>query len=245
MNRLGLAAALLVVAAACRPAPDASPAGAQPTTQPRVFVGKTWLAADPTAPQGTIRAFLADGTLLMDSCFETYRLARWESLDERRIAWQEDTARIEAEVDDTTPGQLRLRLQLKQEIKEELYRVAPTPFVCPDVQALRFTVVSARGNEPFWGIEVDGELATVRTPEELSGVTYANGVWRTSGPHRWSYSARREGTGQERDEIALELLETPCADTMSDERFPLRAVLTRHGRRMEGCGLEGRKRELQ
>jgi len=244
MNRLGLAAVLLVVAAACRPAPDASPAGAQPPTQPRAFVGKTWLAADPTAAQGTIRLFLADGTLLMDSCFETYRLARWESLDARRIAWQEDTARIEAEVDDTTPGQLRLRLQLKQEIKEELYRLAATPFVCPDVQALRFTVVSARGNEPFWGIEVDGELATVRTPEELGGVKYANGVWRTSGPHRWSFSARREGTGPERDEIALELLETPCADTMSDERFPLRAFFTRNGRRMEGCALEGR-RELQ
>jgi uncharacterized membrane protein len=244
MNRLGLVVVLLLVSAACRPASDASPAGTEPPTQPRSFVGKTWLAADPTSPQGTIRLFLADGTLLMDSCFETYRLARWEALDERRIAWQEDTARIEAEVDDATPGQLRLRLKLTPENKDETYRLAPSPFVCPDVQALRFTVVSARGNEPFWGIEVDGEMATIRTPEELGGVKYANGVWRTSGPHRWSYSARREGVGQPRDEIALELFETPCADTMSDERFPLRAVLTRNGRRMEGCGLEGR-RELQ
>jgi uncharacterized membrane protein len=245
MNRLAIAAVLLLVAAACRPAPSASPAGEQAPTQPRAFVGKTWLSTDPAAAQGTIRIFLADGTLVMDSCFETYRLARWEALDEKRIAWQEDTARIEAEVDESAPGRLRLRLKLAQEIKDESYSVAPTPFVCPDVQALRFTVVSARGNEPFWGLEVDGDAAIVRTPEELAGVSYGNGVWRTNGPRRWSYRADRKGTGQATDEIALELEETPCADTMSDERFPLRAVFTRNGRRMEGCALEGRRRELQ
>lgn len=244
MYRLGLAAAFLMAAAACRPAPDAPLAGA-PQPEPRAFVGKTWLSMDPVAPQGTIRVFLADGTLIMDSCFETYRLARWEALDEKRIAWQEDTARIEAEVDDSAPGQLHLRLKLTQEIKDESYRAAPTPFVCPDVQALRFTVVSARGNEPFWGLEVDGKVAIVRTPEELAGVRYENGVWRTNGPRRWSYRADRKGTGQDVDEIGLELVETPCADTMSDERFPLRAVFTRNGRRMDGCALEGRRRELQ
>jgi hypothetical protein len=70
----------------------------------------------------------------MDSCFETYRLARWEPLDDRRVSWQEDTARIEAELDDSTPGQLVLRLRLAQETKEERYRVATTPFVCPDAR---------------------------------------------------------------------------------------------------------------
>ena len=117
--------------------------------------------------------------------------------------------------------------------------------MCPDVQALRFTIVSARGNEPFWGIEVDGDAAIVRTPEELTGVRYGNGVWRTNGPRRWSYRADRKGTGQAVDEISLELEETPCADTMSDEKFPLRAVFTRSGRRMDGCALEGQRRELQ
>jgi hypothetical protein len=70
----------------------------------------------------------------MDSCFETYRLARWEAIDERRIAWQEDTARIEAEVDETATGELRLRLQLTQEVKEEHYRLATVPFFCPDAR---------------------------------------------------------------------------------------------------------------
>ena len=92
------------MAAACRAPAAPPPPAAQPPTQPRAFVGKTWLSTDPAAAPGTFRIFLADGTLVMDSCFETYRLARWEALDERRIAWQEDTARIEAEVDDATPG---------------------------------------------------------------------------------------------------------------------------------------------
>ena len=100
----------------------------------RSFVGKTWVSVDPAAPLGTIRIFLPDGTLVMDSCFETYRLARWEAIDDRRVAWQEDTARIEAEVDETTAGELRLRLQLTQEIKEERYRAATVPFVCPDAR---------------------------------------------------------------------------------------------------------------
>jgi len=35
---------------------------------------------------------------VMDSCGETYRLARWHAIDEHHIERQEDTARIEAKV---------------------------------------------------------------------------------------------------------------------------------------------------
>ena len=58
------------------------------------FVGRTWLSTDASAPPGTLRIFLADGTLLMDSCGETYRLAKWRSLGAGRIEWTEDGARI-------------------------------------------------------------------------------------------------------------------------------------------------------
>jgi hypothetical protein len=76
----------------------------------------------------------ADGTFVMDSCGETYRLARWRAIDERRIEWQEDGARIEAEVTQVSPDQLQLRLHLVREIKEENYRLAEVPFVCPDAR---------------------------------------------------------------------------------------------------------------
>jgi hypothetical protein len=96
------------------------------------FVGKTWLSTDSSAPRGTIRIFLPDGTLLMDSCGETYRLARWTSTDASRIAWDEDGARIEADVTQAAADVLELRLQLKSEEKVERYRLAQVPYVCPD-----------------------------------------------------------------------------------------------------------------
>jgi hypothetical protein len=79
-----------------------------------------------------LRIFQADGTLVMDSCFETYRLAKWRAIDDRRVEWQEDTARIEAEVTQATSNQLQMRLHLVSEVKEENYRLAQVPFVCPD-----------------------------------------------------------------------------------------------------------------
>ncbi len=134
MKGLEIVAVAALVAAACSAPSAPPPAATPPPAAPRAFVGKIWLSIDPAAVLGTMRIFLADGTLVMDSCFETYRLARWEALDGRRVAWQEDTARIEAEVDETTAGELRLRLRLTQGIKEERYRVANVPFVCPDAR---------------------------------------------------------------------------------------------------------------
>jgi hypothetical protein len=100
--------------------------------QERSFVGKTWLSTESSAPLGTIRIFLPDGTLLMDSCGETYRLARWTSMNDTRIAWEEDTARIEADVTQAAADVLELRLHLRSEVKVERYRVAKIPYVCPD-----------------------------------------------------------------------------------------------------------------
>jgi hypothetical protein len=101
------------------------------TTEP--FVGKTWLLTDPSAPPGTFRIFLPDGTLVMDSCVETYRLVKWRRVDERRIEWEEDTAKIEADLSQSAPDQLQLRLRLGGEVTEQRYRLATVPFVCPDM----------------------------------------------------------------------------------------------------------------
>jgi hypothetical protein len=104
--------------------------GAPPQPQ---FVGKVWLATDPSAAPGTLRIFLPNGTLLMDSCGETYRLAEWRALDEHLIEWTEDTARIKAEITRLTDDELQLRLRLRGESKDEAYRLAKAPAVCPDV----------------------------------------------------------------------------------------------------------------
>ena len=123
-----------VLAAACRsPSADQEARTASPEAPP-AFVGKTWMSTNPSAAPGTLRIFLPDGTLVMDSCGETYRLARWRAIDERRIEWHEDSARIEAEVTEVSSDHLQLRLHLVRELKEENYRLAPVPFVCPDVR---------------------------------------------------------------------------------------------------------------
>jgi hypothetical protein len=125
MKRLRLSVVGVILLTSCGPVPVDVP-------QERSFVGKTWLSTDSSAPLGTIRIFLPDGTLLMDSCGETYRLARWTSMNDTRIAWEEDTARIEADVTQAAADVLELRLHLRSEAKVERYRLAQVPFVCPD-----------------------------------------------------------------------------------------------------------------
>jgi hypothetical protein len=131
---LGFAlAAFCLLACACEsPVRDVPP---EAITQPweAGLVGTVWTATDATAPPGALRIFLPDGTLVMDSCFETYRLAAWRVIGDRRIEWREDGATIPAEVASLTPEALHLRLHLVAEVRDEHYRRAATPFICPDM----------------------------------------------------------------------------------------------------------------
>jgi len=63
-----------------------------------------------------------------------YRLARWRAIDDRRIEWTEDTARIEADIADITAERMQLRLKLTGGIREENYRLAQIPFLCQEVR---------------------------------------------------------------------------------------------------------------
>jgi hypothetical protein len=81
-------------------------------------------------PLGSILLFLPDGTLLMDSCFETYRLSKWGG-NEHTIRWLEDTVPIQAEV--VMPRNNELRLKISGQNEEQLYVAATVPYVCPDM----------------------------------------------------------------------------------------------------------------
>ena len=61
------------------------------------------------SPLGSILIFLPDRTLLMDSCFETFRVSKW-GVAGNRIRWVEDTIPIEAEVITPSPNELTLRI---------------------------------------------------------------------------------------------------------------------------------------
>jgi hypothetical protein len=121
----------LVLLCACTTPPTGSPRG-HPQRQPE-FVGKIWVPTDASAAPGTFRIFLPDGTLVMDSCWETYQLAPWRMIDGRRIEWTEDTSRIVAQITQLAGERLQLRLQHGGDVKGETYRPAQVPTVCPDM----------------------------------------------------------------------------------------------------------------
>ena len=94
------------------------------------FVGKIWVSTTPGAPLGSMMIFMPDRTLIMDSCFETYRLSKW-GVAGKDIRWLEDTIPIEAKVDMPRPNQLILRVAGQD--KDQSFATASVPYVCPDM----------------------------------------------------------------------------------------------------------------
>lgn len=94
------------------------------------FIGKIWVSTTPGHARGTMMIFLPDRSLLMDSCFETYRISKWGAQGER-IRWIEDTIPIEATI--SMPSENELNLQLAGQDKVQSYVTATVPYVCPDM----------------------------------------------------------------------------------------------------------------
>ena len=139
---LPLTIALLVVAGCSPPEPPAPPTPPSPPAaqtsgtdelgepaDPR-FIGKIWASTTPGQARGSLLIFLPDRSLLMDSCFETYRISKWGAQGDR-IRWVEDTIPIEAIV--SMPSEQELSLQLVGADKVQTYVTASVPYVCPDM----------------------------------------------------------------------------------------------------------------
>lgn len=113
----------------------APPQAAAPPTAERdepvnpAFIGRIWKSTDRSSPLGSIIVFLPDRTLLMDSCFETYRISQWGVAGDR-IRWLEDTVPIDAEV--VTPSKDELILRIGQG-REHHYIAITDPYTCPDM----------------------------------------------------------------------------------------------------------------
>lgn len=87
---------------------------------------------------------------------------------------------------------------------------------------------SARGNEPFWAVDVAGTTAIYKTPENQRGravlvnrLTFAQGV---------EYVGVLNGRP-----FTLNIRGAACQDSMSGEKFPMTARLTTSGRSVTGC----------
>ena len=94
------------------------------------FIGRIWRATTRGGPLGSILIFLPDRTLLMDSCFETYRVSKWGVAGDR-IRWLEDTVPIEAEV--VSPSKDELILRLAGQNREQTYIAMTDAYTCPDM----------------------------------------------------------------------------------------------------------------
>lgn len=131
--------ALLLALAACgrtatAPPPTTQPAGA-PAAQGddppnKDFIGRVWIATRSGAPRGSMLIFLPDRSLVMDSCFETYRISQW-GVAGNNIRWLEDTIPIEAEV--TLPSKNEMTLRIAGQDREQTFVAASVPYLCPDL----------------------------------------------------------------------------------------------------------------
>ncbi len=99
--------------------------------------GRIWQATTPSAP-GSLYIFLPNGTLLMTSCVETYRISTWTEDPKRRGVMQvvEDGVPTYTLTINKVSGR---NLQLKQtlirsnEKKELTLKAIEKEFVCPDL----------------------------------------------------------------------------------------------------------------
>ena len=98
------------------------------------LLNRVWVReANDSGLPGGMQIFLADGTLVSDSCWETYRLSRWEQVSDTAISWEEDGVTINADIASLSDSELVLALNLGSEVLELKYTPASVPFLCPDM----------------------------------------------------------------------------------------------------------------
>ena len=98
-----------------------------------VVEDRVWIDTGADAPAGSLRAFLSDGTLLMTSCVETYRLSPWRWVEGATLVWEEDDRSIRAEVALAERDEMVLVLDLGGATSTRRFRAVESPVVCPDL----------------------------------------------------------------------------------------------------------------
>ena len=135
--RVGLS---LLLGAGCRSGSESDNPPSAPAVHARQpaaassLADRVWVRSDSTGLPGVMRIFLSDSTLVMDSCWETYRLARWQMESDSTLRWQEDAADIRATIRSVHDKELVLLVSLRNGSEVQHYSAAPVPYVCPDMK---------------------------------------------------------------------------------------------------------------
>ena len=99
------------------------------------LLNRVWVKqGDASALPGVMHIFLADGTLVSDSCWETYRLSTWHQVSDTEISWEEDGLTISADIASLSADELVLNLKLVGGAEEQRFAPASVPYVCPDME---------------------------------------------------------------------------------------------------------------
>jgi hypothetical protein len=116
-------------------AQDTEDAAEEDSDRGNPLLNKVWVRSDADeALPGPMQIFLADGTLVSDSCWETYRLSKWQQVSDSAISWDEDGMTINADIASLSESELVLTLKLGSETQEQRFVSATVPYVCPDME---------------------------------------------------------------------------------------------------------------
>lgn len=104
----------------------------------------------------------------------------------------------------------------------------PRPIATANALTHNTAAFSARGNEPFWAVDVAGTTALYKTPDNQRG--------RPVRVNRLSFADGVEYVGVLNGRpFVLRVRGRDCQDSMADEKFPMTAELTVSGRTNRGC----------
>lgn len=96
---------------------------------------RIWVEVEPSnGLPGVMTTFLSGGTLLFDSCWETYSVTRWKRLAAKKLTWDENGTPVAAEVKSLSPDELVLAISAGRDKSEHRYVPVKTPFICPDMK---------------------------------------------------------------------------------------------------------------
>ncbi len=102
-----------------------------------------------------------------------------------------------------------------------------TPAAADD-DALAGDSFRARGNEPFWAIDTEGDVLHFVTPEMPEGRTLQG--MRIAHVKGVAFSGEDDGRP-----FNLDITRTACTDSMSGDAFEFTATWDYAGQRMHGC----------